>query len=621
MYLLFMLKLGLGDTVPVISLKTYFSKQRTLVVPPWQREYSWLTTDEGQVDVLLKDLAKFARDNQAHEYLLGSIILCEQAEEADHTFPLLIDGQQRTITLSLFLMSCSKYLKTKNLINPEINEHLWLAGEILKCLNQTPYGPFSPRVSMTQSRANEILSELYAWSEIATSIGEDIFTRADSQTFTQKNLAEVAKFIYEQISTGNWLSDEEIVPALIKILSGIKFIELTLTDKKESIQVFNRINDRGMMLSSADLIKNILFSKVSDKEFDTISEHWSSMSENLMDTKRARLQDPKYLMRVMAMMEDAAHLSYDDLVDYWTKKFDDFDSGVTAKSFAADLPKMANQLLWLIKRSHPSFGSISEIFISAELGSVQHYAVLLAGAGISDQEAFFTLMRQVNYRTMLYMFAKERTQTFDIMVPEWAHAVAKLGPQATRTQLNAVYREFATPGPELFDALCDNMSKWLYTSASDRKKIRATLALLSAHLNFACGKPLRLEDTLRTRKKPGESHPWELEHVLPQSIDNTELFQSIGNLVLLSPDDNREASASVPPKKSLHYNQCTLVVTKTLSAMPIVGNDENKFREICLEIGIDRESWNLDEWGEESIFAREEFYFKYLQYIFSTVDR
>ena len=613
-----MLKLGPGDTVPVISLKNYFHGRRTLVVPPWQREYSWLTTDEGQVSVLLQDLAKFARDTKTKEYLLGSIILCDEATNPDHSQPLLIDGQQRTLTLSLFLMCCSKYLKTKNLINPDKTEHLALAGEILNCLNQTPYGSFSPRVSMTQSRANEILSELYAWSEIATSIGEDIFKRSDSQTFTQRNLAEVAKFIYDQISIGNWLTDEEIVPALIKILSGIKFIELTLTDKKESIQVFNRINDRGMQLSSADLIKNILFSEVSDKDFDLISDHWATMSGKLMETKKARLQDPKYLMRVMAMIEDAAHLSYDDLVDYWSKKFESEDSKVTAKSFAADLPKLATQLLEFVSRKHPTFGQISEIFFAAELGSVQHFAVLLAGADISNQKAFFTLMRQVNYRTMLYMFAKERTQTFDTMIPKWAFAVAELGPNATEAQLNAIYKEIAEPSPELFDALKDNMDKWLYTSTSDRKKIRATLAFLSAHLDFTCGKPMKLEDAMRTRKKPGDSHAWEIEHILPQALDDSEIFQTIGNLTFLCPEDNRDASDSVPQNKSLHYNQCNLILTKTVSKMQISPASERKFKEICDNLGLQNLDWNLDEWDSASIEYRADFYFKYISYIFKT---
>lgn len=615
-----MIKLGPGDTIPVINLKKYFGLHRVLVIPQWQREYSWKTNDEGQVSMLLSDLAKFARNNDSNEYLMGSVIMCEQEQEGELAKPLLIDGQQRTLTLTLFLMACSKYMKTKNLINPDKNDHLSLAGDILKCLNQTPYGRFSPRVSMNQSRANEILAELYAWSEITTSVGEDIFKRSDSQTFTQKNLVEVAKYIFDKIVDGEWLTDEEIIPALIKILSGVKFIELTLTDRKESIQVFDRINDRGLVLSSADLIKNILFSEVSDKEFETISENWATMSENLMETKKARLQDPKYLIRVLGMIDDGAHLSYDNLVDHWSRKFADPNDKNTARTFSEDLPLRAQDLLFMVKRKHPDadFGQLSEIFLSSELGSVQHYAVLVAGARIKDKEAFFTLLRQVNMRTILYMFAKERTQTFDLMIPNWAHAVATLGENATKKALIDVYNEHAAPKEELFDSLHDQMEKWRYTSASDRKKIRATLALLSSHMNYACGKPLKIEDSMRTRKARGEAHPWEIEHILPQAIDKSDIYQSIGNLTLLSPDDNRDASDSSTNLKELHYNQCSLVLTKTLSTMAITNATAQKVADIFGNFDL-KKNWDLANWDNESVDARFELYFQYLAHLIREV--
>lgn len=101
----------------------------------------------------------------------------------------------------------------------------------------------------------------------------------------------------------------------------MKLIEITLDNKKESIAIFDRINDRGMKLTSADLIKNILFREVSDKEFDSISDYWKPMSEKLMETKKSRLQDPKYLIRSMAQMHHGAHLSYDDLVSHWEQIF------------------------------------------------------------------------------------------------------------------------------------------------------------------------------------------------------------------------------------------------------------------------------------------------------------
>ena len=53
--------------------------------------------------------------------------------------------------------------------------------------------------------------------------------------------------------------------------------------------------------------------------------------------------------------------------------------------------------------------------------------------------------------------------------------------------------------------------------------------------------------------------------------------------------------------------------------MPASPAAEGKFKELCGNLGINQASWNLDSWNEESIAAREEFYFKYVEYIIKTV--
>ena len=107
--------LTVDKKLPLLTLGDYLSQKRSLVVPQWQREYSWSTAEDREIDTLLKDLLKFARDENSKEYLMGSVVLCEPS--ANSPKPLLIDGQQRTITLSLLLMCINRYLTMNNLIN------------------------------------------------------------------------------------------------------------------------------------------------------------------------------------------------------------------------------------------------------------------------------------------------------------------------------------------------------------------------------------------------------------------------------------------------------------------------------------------------------------------------
>jgi len=608
--------------VPVRTLKDYLSQKRTLVIPPWQREYSWKTGDEGQVDVLLSDLLKFVNDEKADEYLIGSVILCNAEDFHGKESSLLIDGQQRTLTLTLFLMCARKYLKNYNLIDGTNNAHTTLITESLQCLDENPFGTYTPKVFMNQGRANEIFAEIYDWSELSTDIGEDIFLSADTQTLTQRNLSEVAKHIYEQLKDEAW-EDRNLIKWLTKIIHKVKLVELQLDNQREAIAVYDRINDRGMQLSSADLIKNILFQRVPDESFEEISDNWKTMTESLNQCKKkVRLQDPKYLLRALAATKKGIKITYDDLVPFWNGQFDHKDSPLDPEIFSKDLAGSADFLAKLADNSSQQHGAIPQIFLSAELGSVQHYPVLLAGSNIKNKDVFTRLADQVNTRTMFYVLGKERTASFESLVPAWAHAVSELGSDATIQDLNAVFQEHAMPPNDLYENLEAQFRKWDYRNASDRKKIRAVLAYLSGHLDHACGKELKIQDAMRTRRLRGQKFGWDLDHVLPQDLEKEMPFQSIGNLVLLTPDDNREASNKTPDKKDIWYNQCHLVLTKSLSDLSrLTPAHRAKLEELFKELHIDQSKLSLETWGKDSISERTSFYFKYFKSILDSYIR
>jgi hypothetical protein len=160
-------------SIPVVSLKEYLSQDRVLVIPPWQREYSWSTSEDEQVDTLLKDLLKFIRNPSSEEYLIGSVVLCTLPGEEKR--PLLIDGQQRTLTLTLLLMCCQKYLKTFSLIDGNDNGDTQLNSELISCINGNAYGMLKARVEMKRSDADVTLRELYDWSTLPGEFDKKVF--------------------------------------------------------------------------------------------------------------------------------------------------------------------------------------------------------------------------------------------------------------------------------------------------------------------------------------------------------------------------------------------------------------------------------------------------------------
>lgn len=627
-----------GGGIPVLSLKDYFSQNRKLVIPPWQREYSWKTTEDMQVDTLMKDLLKFLRDPEAEEYLLGSVVLCQENPESDRL--LLIDGQQRTLTLTLLLMCCQKYLFTAGILNQNDVSDSMLVSDISGCLTQNPLAKLDSRVEMKREDADATLEEIYNWSKIAGEYDKTIFKNMDKKNDTQKNLVGTAEFIFREMAgniktgkngqisgkPGNWLTPDEMKSAMNKLMNRVKLIEIVVTDKRESISVFDHINNRGMNLNPADLVKNLMFESVKDIEFPVISDNWEKMADTLMATKKSRLADPRYLLRAISHVEYGAHESYDNLDVFWSKRFKDHvtgaPGGIGALAFSKKLPEYASHLKSFVLREKEYKYSLSEIYLSGELGSVQHYSVMLAGVHLENKETFNQLCKQINLRTLLYMFAGEKTQLFDAMVPDWAHNVHALAPDATKADLNKVYETWALPDEKLFSSLRENMSEWDYTNASDKKKIRSVLALLSIELNAFCNKSLRIEDAMRARKVQHEMAPWEIDHIYPQSKNKVGIYQTIGNLVLLSSADNNNASDDDPHDKKAHYSESSLILTQILATLNFANTKQTeRVQNLISSLGIEKIEWQLKSWDEKSIESRLDFYHKYLCHVIKNVSK
>jgi uncharacterized protein with ParB-like and HNH nuclease domain len=79
-----------------------------IVVPDWQRNYSWTTSE---VETFWNDLVQFEAAYpgdtiNAQEYFLGSVVIVDNA--VSH---LLLDGQQRLATSAVLLSVIRDYLK------------------------------------------------------------------------------------------------------------------------------------------------------------------------------------------------------------------------------------------------------------------------------------------------------------------------------------------------------------------------------------------------------------------------------------------------------------------------------------------------------------------------------
>lgn len=607
--------------VPVLTLNEYFNQDFTLSIPPWQREYTWsCDREDGAVNVLLDDLQSFVNDPKATEYLLGAVILCDTDKK---NLAYLIDGQQRSVTLTLLLVACNQYLKQNNKWSADDYE---LRMQLKSVLEAGDEGEFKARVSFSQQKANEILTQIYDWMNANSAAGEKFITETDTYSKTQNNLLAVIGHFRKVLSDGSWFKDEDLKQALSKILNGVKLIQLRLNSTSEAIQVYDRINHRGMELSDADLIKNQLFQKVNDDEFERISESWQSMVASLRSCKSTKFQDPKYLIRTHAWTIWPEKTTYDGLADKYLEHY--FGDSATKKvdpvDFANELEEIASSLVDLLNSNHSKHGHLPLLHVVQQLGSIQHYTMLLAGRHISNTEAYLRLYQQVATRAIWYVLSKERPPEFEAMVPKWSNAIHKAGRNVSVEELDEIYFKFAFGSEDalarekkianLNADLVKQMSGWKVTNSADKKKIRAALALMSWWTDQICNNTGRsIENYFETKRKNKKG--WDIEHIGAKAYSDPkipeEIKDGVGNLALLCPDDQRGAKNASPYEKIEIYTHSQLVLSKSVtgdSLTPIINkNLEKLYSELKIE-----NSWSLKNWSKESIESREKFYIKYI---------
>lgn len=227
-------------------------------VPPFQRTYSW---GADEINQLIDDLFDGSSDADL-PYFLGSVVLATRRDSNNSKRSLVLDGQQRLTTISLIIAvlihKLSEHgtpdvamLKSRLFsygIDLQPRPKLLLQGE-----DRTVYGSLlkdPSRYSERTFRATRLGTGL-------TKINQAIEKYADQES-SQKDPVSV----YRQM--------------LMRLLREVEIVRITAPSEKDAFRLFETLNDRGLALSAADLIKNKLFSQCGP-EIDDAIEAWSNI--------------------------------------------------------------------------------------------------------------------------------------------------------------------------------------------------------------------------------------------------------------------------------------------------------------------------------------------------------
>jgi hypothetical protein len=239
-------------------------------VPRFQRDYAW---ELEQWEDLWTDIQSL---DEEHYHYMGYIVL---QRTGVYDF-VIIDGQQRLVTLSLVILAAMKHIKQLAIqgIEAEANQ------ERLNVFTDKFIGsknPISLRVNSKLSlNRNNQMNYKFICSKLDTIISRGLI-------LSNKLLLNAFSFFANK-QMGN--SGSEIAEFIEKLSLGMVFTKIVVDDDLNAYKLFETLNARGVQLSTPDLLKNYIFSIVTinddvmDEEIDDLDKEWawiiSQLGEN-----------------------------------------------------------------------------------------------------------------------------------------------------------------------------------------------------------------------------------------------------------------------------------------------------------------------------------------------------
>ena len=230
-------------------------KQRLFEVPQFQRVFSWGTDEVGQ---LISDLFSESSESDL-PYFLGSIVVARKEGAAQAETEVILDGQQRLTTISLLIAALIHRLPEA----PDISEYksyILTRKSVLDARRET-------KLTLQQQDKKEFAALIQSPQSSV------------EKQYRESKIAAALRCIFEQIEIyKDRLPYDEM---LQRLLHSVELVHIFAPTEQDAFRLFETLNDRGLALSAADLIKNKLFSRCGS--IDDAFEAWNEMLASLGD--------------------------------------------------------------------------------------------------------------------------------------------------------------------------------------------------------------------------------------------------------------------------------------------------------------------------------------------------
>lgn len=563
------------------------------IIPDYQREYVWT---EKEVHQLIEDINEQIDGGSTREYFIGMVLVSPSTQKNHYE---VIDGQQRLTTF--FLLLCAlKHLfsgeQEKQTLSTLIStSYTDRDGETRRSLKLEPH----------YENAGDVMTKLV---EID---GDPEAVRAGIQSAGIPTFGSIGNLVNAYSTLYSYLKDNYDDASKLKkywgyLANNVVFIQIS-TDVSSALKIFETINERGVGLNPMDLLKNLLFTQVSQSQFTKLKDEWKKITKPLEKEKEKPLRFLRYFLMANYTIKNErsdAVVREDEIYDWFVDKKNASLCDYANNPFEFIRKVIRNVEHYLaFSNGQGNDGKQSLVMDSLKRltgGAFSlHYVLLLAAANF-PKALFDHFVTQLECFLFYYIFTKTSTKELERNFSVWADELRAIGdivdvskpvvetevdpeePHITqRGALNVFIanrfeKNMVGKSTELSDAL-----KRLTLFSMQQYRVRYLLARLTQYVDMA----------FNGLKSPGSLEQYtglEIEHILPdtptQELRTTwdtenkgaeydDYKNKLGNLTLLEKPINIVAGNDFFVGKKAEYSNSSNYLTRSLVKLAEVGQN------------------------------------------------
>lgn len=506
------------------------------IIPKFQRDYSW---DVEQWDDLWQDIETML--SESSEHYMGYLVLQTLSGGKNSR---IIDGQQRFTTISIIILAAIKAIQRLVDRGEEVSDN----EQRIKTLKETYIGHVDP-VSLEYDNIlvlNRNNNSYY--KDYIVKLGE---LKIRNTSYTEKLMRKCFEWYDKQLST-KYSTGREYAEFITNIVDNLYFTIIKVNNEMNAFKVFETLNARGVQLSSADLLKNYLFSLVDNTEeypdrIDTLEEKWSLLTKNIQaeklpdfiryywnsKNKTVRASDLFKAIRDNIRTDREVFSLVNDMLEY---------------SDVYMALRLSDDDLWQGDRNVSENVDLLNIF-----SMKQPYSVLMAGFKNLEHSAFSNLFTDVIVIGFRYSVICGKNPN------DLERAYNTLANDITRTHSynKALLKDIYVDDSEFVSSFCNKQ----FVENSRNNKV----------IKYILGKIERSSGGLREVSIESETDT--IEHILPQhpsegwEFDPSELdalIYRLGNMCLLEKNYNKEIENFPYENKKGVYKQSSFTTTSSI---------------------------------------------------------